>query len=124
MKRLFKGENSLESIMAVLTVVASLGVLQTFLIGKHFVIPTLALLLMVLAGNLVRFGLQGQRWVKHLLFWLFFLVSAHAFFALFWAGSARPGEFLGAAFYPLYGGVFAGLGFLCWKYAKKNALFQ
>jgi len=124
MKGLFRAENSLECVMALLAVAAGLGVLQTFVIGRHFVIPTLVLLLMIFAGNLARFGLQGQRWAKHLLFWLFFLIAAHAFFALFWAGAARPGEFLGVAFYPVYGGVFVGIGCLCWQYAKKNRLFK
>ena len=124
MKNLFRAENSLEAIMAVFTVGAGLGVVQTFIIGKHFVIPTIVLLIAILFGNLVRFGIQGQRWAKHMLFWMFFLVSAHTFFALFWAAPARPGQFFGAAFYPVYGGVCLIFGFLCWQYSRKNALFS
>lgn len=123
MQKLFSAENSLEAIAAFFALVAGLGVLQTFIIGKHFVIPTMVLLLAVLFANLARFGVKGERWAKHVLFWLFFLLSAHTFFALFWAAPARPGEFFGAAFYPVYGGVFVIVGFLCWRYAKTNALF-
>ena len=79
MKKLFSAENSLEAIAAL--VAAGLGVLQTFIIGKHFVIPTRVLLLAVFFGNLARFGVQGERWAKHMLFWMFFLVAAHTFFA-------------------------------------------
>ena len=124
MKRLFSAENSLEAITAIFAVAAGLGVLQTFIIGKHFVIPTMVLLLTIFFGNLARFGVQGQRWAKHTLFWMFFLVSAHTFFALFWAAPARPGQFFRSRFLSVYGGVFVIVGFLCWQYAKKNDLFR
>jgi uncharacterized membrane-anchored protein YitT (DUF2179 family) len=123
MKRLWSPEHSLEAVAAMLALVAALGVLQSFIIGRHFVIPTMILFVAVLFGNLARFGLQGQRWAKHMLFWIFALMSCHAFFALFWAAEARPGAFFGAAFYPLYGGVFVGLAVLCWHYAGRNDLF-
>lgn len=123
MGKLFKAENSLEAIAALIAAGALLGVLQTFIIGKHFVIPTMILLLAIFFGNLARAGVTGERWAKHVLFWLFFLVSAHTFFALFWAAEARPGEFFGAAFYPAYGGACVIFGFLCWQYARRNRLF-
>lgn len=122
-RKLFSLEHSLEAVAAILALVAALGVLQTFIIGRHFVIPTMVLLLAVLFGNLARFGFKGHRWAKHLLFWIFALMSCHAFFALFWAAEARPGAFFGAAFYPVYGGVFVGLAVLCWQYAGRNGLF-
>lgn len=124
MQKLFRAENSLEAAAAIFALIAGLGVLQTFIIGKHFVIPTMVLLLTIFFANLARFGVNGQRWAKHMLFWIFFLISAHTFFALFWAGPARPGEFFGAAFYPVYGGIFVVVGLLCWRYAKTNALFS
>ena len=123
MKKLFSLENSLEAIAALITVVALLAVLYNFIIGKHFVIPTMILLIAILFGNMARFGVRGERWAKHMLFWIFALVSCHTFFALFWAGDARPGELFGAAFYPLYGGTFVVFGVLCWIYAGKNKLF-
>jgi hypothetical protein len=121
MKKLFSLENSLEAISALFAVGAMLGVLQTFIIGKHFVIPTMILVFAVLFGNLARFGVRGERWAKHTLFWIFFLLACHAFFALFWA--ATPREILGGLFLPVYGVVFLLLSGLCWTYSKKNQLF-
>ncbi|MDH5345830.1 MAG: hypothetical protein OEW59_08715 [Gammaproteobacteria bacterium] len=122
MKKLFSIENSLEALAILITVAALLGVLQTFLIGRHFVIPTMILLLALLFGNLARFGLRGERWAKHMLFWLFLLMACHAFFALFWAADARPGALFGAAFYPVYGGFLVVTGGLCAAYARRNRL--
>lgn len=123
MKRLFSLGYSLEGLAALVSVIAGVGVLQTFILGKHFVIPTLMLLLVMLFGNLARFGLKDQRWAKHLLFWLFLLAVFHALFALVWAREARPGQLLGEAFYPLYGAFAVGVGTLCLLYARRNALF-
>jgi hypothetical protein len=120
MKRLFSLNYSLEAVAALFAAGAMLGVLQTFIIGKHFVIPTMILVLAVLFGNLARFGLADHRWAKHVLFWIFFVATCHSFFALFWAKTPR--ELLGQYFVPLYGGVFVVLAFLCWQYAKKNEL--
>ncbi len=123
MKRLFSLSYSLEALAALISIGAGIGVLQTFFIGKHFVIPTLVLLLAILFGNLARFGLKDQRWAKHLLFWIFLLAVCHVLFALVWAPDARPGQFFGAAFYPLYGGFALGVGTLCVLYARRNNLF-
>ncbi len=122
MKKLFSLENSLEAIATLITLGAALGVLQTFVIGQHFVIPTIILVLAVFFGNLARFGLNGQLWAKHTLFWIFFLMACHAFFALFWA--ATPRVILGEMFLPTYGIAFLVLAGLCTAYAKKNQLFQ
>ena len=122
MKRFFSLENSLDALAAFFALGAVLGVLQTFIIGKHFVIPTMILVVAVLFGNLARSGVNGQRWAKHVLFWIFFIMTCHAFFALFWAKTPR--EMLGEAFLPIYGGVFVVLSFLCWTYSKKNRLFS
>jgi hypothetical protein len=121
MKKLFSLDNSLEAIAALFALGATLGVLQTFIIGKHFVIPTMILVFAVLFGNLARFGVKGERWAKHTLFWIFFVMACHAFFALFWA--ATPREILGSLFLPVYGVVFLVLTGLCWTYSKKNQLF-
>jgi hypothetical protein len=124
MKRLLSIEYSLEGLAALLSLLAVIGVLYTFIIGKHFVIPTLALLLAIVFGNLARFGLTDQRWAKHVLFWLFLLLVFHALFALVWAGDARPGQLLGTAFYPAYGGFAVMVGTLTFFYAKRNDLFS
>jgi hypothetical protein len=123
MKRLFSVEYCLEGLATLIAIVASVGVLHTFVLGKHFVIPTLILLLATMFGNLARFGLEDQRWAKHMLFWIFLLLVFHALFALVWARDARPGQLLGEAFYPIYGGFALGVGALCFVYARRNALF-
>jgi hypothetical protein len=122
MKNLFSPKHSLEAAAAIITFAALLGVLQTFIIGKHFVIPTLILVLAVLFGNLARYGLRGERWAQQILFWIFLIATCHAFFALFWARTPR--EMLGGAFLYVYGAAFVILAILCWQYAKKNDLFN
>jgi glucan phosphoethanolaminetransferase (alkaline phosphatase superfamily) len=122
MKNLFSLKHSLELAAAIVAVAALLGVLQTFIIGRHFVIPTMILVLAVLFGNLARHGQRGERWAKHVLFWIFSIATCHAFFALFWAKTPR--EMLGDAFLPVYGAVFVIFGFLSWQYAKKNELLK
>ena len=122
MKKLFSLEHSLELVAAIVAVAALLGVLQTFIIGKHFIIPTMILTLAVLFGNLAKFGLRGHRWAQHVLFWIFFIATCHAFFALFWAKTPR--EILGDAFLYVYGTAFFILAVLCWQYGKKNELFR
>jgi len=123
MKKPFSLDNSLEILAALFAAGATLGVLQTFIIGKHFVIPTMVLLLVIYFGNLARFGLKGERWAKHMLLWTFILMSCHTFFALFWAADARPGALFGAAFYPVYGGFLLFVGGLCVSYARRNSLW-
>ena len=124
MKKLFSLEHSLELLAAIFAIAALLGVLQTFIIGKHFVIPTMVLLLTIFFGNLARSGMRGERWAQHVLFWIFFLATCHTFFALFWAAEARPGQALGDAFYPVYGSFFIVVGFLSWQYARRNDLLK
>jgi len=121
MKKLFSLKHSLELLAVLLATAALLGVLQTFIIGRHFVIPTIILVLAVFFGNLARFGFKGQRWAKHTLFWIFAIAACHAFFALFWAKTPR--EILGDAFVYAYGADFLILTFLSWQYARKNELF-
>ena len=121
MQKLFSLKHSLELLAVLITIAALLGVLQTFVVGKHFVIPTVILVLAVFFGNLARFGSQGQRWAQHTLFWIFAVAACHAFFALFWAETPR--EILGDAFIYAYGAHFVILSFLSWQYARKNKLF-
>ena len=124
MKKLFSLEHSLELLASIIAIAALIGVFQTFIIGKHFVIPTMVLFLAVFFGNLARSGMRGERWAQHILFWIFFLATCHTFFALFWAAEARPGQALGSAFYPVYGSFFVVVGFLSWQYASKNQLLR
>ncbi len=122
MKKLLTLKHSLDLLAALIAFAALLGVLQTFIIGKHFVIPTMVLVLAVLFGNLARSSMRGERWAKHVLFWIFFIATCHAFFALFWA--VTPRELLGDAFLFVYGAVFLIVGFLTWQYAKRNELLM
>ncbi len=122
MKNLFSLKHSLDLAAAIIAIAALLGVLQTFIIGRHFVIPTMLLVPAVLFGNLARCSLRGERWAKHVLFWIFFIGTCHAFFALFWA--VTPREILGDAFLFVYGAVFIIVGFLSWQYAKKNEILK
>ena len=121
MKKLFSLDRGLELLAWLITLIALLGVFQTFIIGKHFVIPTMILFMAILFGNFARFASAGQAWAKHVLFWIFFLATCHLFFALFWA--ATPREILGGAFLYVYGVLFVVFGFLSWQYASRNALF-
>jgi hypothetical protein len=121
MKKLFSFEHSLELLASLIAVLAVIGVLQTFIVGEHFVIPTMILVVAVLFGNLARFAMQGKIWAKHFLFWIFFVAACHTFFALFWAKTPR--ELLGSAFYFVYGTEFLLFSTLSWLYARKNALF-
>ena len=122
MKNLISLKHSLDLLAAIIATGAFLGVLQTFIIGKHFVIPTMVLMLAVIFGNLARGGMRGERWAKHVLFWIFFIATCHAFFALFWA--VTPRDILGDAFLFVYGAAFAIVGFLTWQYAKRNELLK
>ena len=122
MKNLFSLKHSLDLLAMIVAFAALLGVLQSFIIGKHFVIPTMVLVLAVFFGNLARSSTRGERWAKHVLFWIFFIATCHAFFALFWA--VTPREILGEAFLFVYGAAFVVLGFLTWQYAKKNKIMK
>lgn len=122
MNKLFSLKYSLDLAAVIVAFLALLGVLQTFIIGKHFVIPTLILTLAIFFANLAAFGLRGKIWAKHVLFWIFTIAACHAFFALFWAKTPR--EMLGGAFLYVYGAAFIILAFFSWQYAKKNELFK
>lgn len=122
MQGILSFRHSLELIAALVSLGALLGVLQTFVIGRHYVIPTMILLLAVVFGNLARFGLRGQTWAKHVLFWIFFVFTCHLLFALFFA--ARPRELLGSAFEPVYGVLFVVFGILVYQYGRQNELFR
>lgn len=114
--------NSFDLIFALTAAVGALAVLQTFLIGGHYIIPSAILALTVLLGNIAWYGIAGQRWAKLLLFWCGFLFTAHAFFALFF--SKRYREILGDAFEPACVVTVLVFAFLTWQYARKNALFR
>ena len=121
MNRLLSLDNSFDLIFAAAAVIGVLATLQTFLIGQHYIIPTGILTITVLIGNIARYGLQGMRWAKEILFWCGFLFSAHMLMAIFF--SKRYPEVLGAAFLPVTIGTFLIFAFLSYRYARDNKLF-
>lgn len=122
MKNAFSLKHSLDLIAALIAVIAVLVVLQTFLIGKHYIIPTMVLFWAVLFGNLARYGLRDYSWAKQILFWIFLIFACHTLFALFF--SVRYRELLGDAFVYVCGAVFIVSAILVFDYAKRNALFH
>ena len=122
MNRKLALQHSFDLIAATIAVVALLGVLQTFVIGKHFIIPTMMLFFCVLFGNLARYGFQGRVWAKQILFWIFFIFTCHAFFALFWAKKYR--EIFGDSFEYVFGVIVLVFAFLLVKYVQKNNILR
>lgn len=113
---------SMECIVSLLAVAALAGVLQTFVVGKHFIIPTVILTIAVILGNLAAYGFRDHSWAKHMLFWFGVIFTLHAFFALFWAKAYRV--LLGEAFEYVCATIVAIMGVLTWQYARRNALFR
>jgi hypothetical protein len=114
--------HGLDWLIALFAVLASLAVLQTFIIGKHFIIPTILLIAAIIIGNLAWFGFKQAKWAQYLNFWCGVILTSHCFFALFWAKKYR--EILGSAFEPVAVVITLLLLALTWFYAKKNGLFK
>lgn len=112
---------SMEFVAATLAALAGMAVLHTFLIGRHFIIPTMILALAILLANLARYGYQDRDWAKHVLFWFGVILGSHAFFALFWAKAYR--RILGASFEVVCAVIVLIMVFLVWQYARRNRLF-
>jgi tellurite resistance protein TehA-like permease len=122
MKRWLSLGNSFDLMFAALAIAGLLATLQTFAIGRHYIIPSAVLAVTVLVGNIARYGFRNHIWAKQILFWCGFLFTAHAFMALFF--SQRYREILGDAFEPVCGVVFALFAFLTWQYARRNGIFS
>ena len=120
MKKLLSLSYGLDTLIAIIAIVAMLGVLQTFIVGKHYIIPTAILVLAVLLGNLALYGYRDQLWAKVVNFWIGVLLSCHMFFALFW--SKRYREILGDSFEYVGSLVFVVLVVLTVQYARRNRL--
>ncbi|MGE0623918.1 MAG: hypothetical protein AB7I04_10710 [Pseudomonadales bacterium] len=122
MKQWLTLANSFDLIFAALAAVGALATLQTFIVGQHYIIPSVILAVTVVLGNIARYGLDQHGWAKQILFWCGFLFTAHAFMALFF--SKRYREILGDAFEPVCGIVFLAFAFLTWQYARRNRIFS
>ena len=120
MKNAFSLKNTWDLIAVLVAVAAFTVAMYQFAIEEHYIIPTSILLWTVLFGNLARYGLRGERWAKHILFWFGFLMSCMAFMGIFFA--QRPKEILGAAFLPVWIAMFLLVAYLTWQYKHKNSL--
>lgn len=112
---------SIDLLFAALSVLAALAVLHSFVIGRHYIIPSLILVVAVVLGNIAWYGLQGHRWAKILMFWSAVLFTCHAFFALFWSKAYR--EVLGSAFEWVCGVTVILFVYLLLQYVRQNQLF-
>jgi hypothetical protein len=96
---------SLEWLATLVSLLALVSSFYTFVIGQHYIIPTMSLIPACVFANLAYYGFQDQRWARLILFWMFSILAAHFFMALFWAQTPR--EVLGSAFVPIYIAAFA-----------------
>ncbi len=112
---------SLATVIAVVAGALLLGVLQSFVFGRHYLIPTGLLIFALLSGNIARYAFREQPWAQHTAFWIGVLLTCHMFFALFWSVQYR--RMLGAAFEPVAILVTVVLAYLTWQYARRNKLF-
>ena len=122
MKRLFSLKYTFDHLAALVAAAAVIGVVQTFVIGKHYLIPTAILVLAVLFGNLARYGYRDQAWAKVVLYWIGVILNFHVFFALFWSVKYRA--ILGEAFEYVFAPLTLVLAILVWQYARRNELFK
>jgi len=122
MKEKIEFKYSLEILASVAAVGGAVTVLFTFIIGKHYIIPTIHLTNTILIAHLAYFGFQDKRWAKYVLFWIATVISMHMFMGLFVA--QVPREIFGNAFLPIYGTVCVIFGALAWKYVAFNCLFR
>ncbi|MDX3774099.1 hypothetical protein QE250_08250 [Chromatiaceae bacterium AAb-1] len=122
MKKWFSLRYTFEILFSLITVSGAFLVLHTFIIGQHYIIPTMILAITLLTGNLAWYGFKNKIWAKYLLFWAGFLTSCHFFFALFWAKRYR--EILGSGFEPVCAVVVIVLVWLLYQYRRRNALFK
>ena len=102
------------SLATACAVVIAVG--YTFVIGKHYVIPTALLVMAIALANIGYHGLQNRLWARSLLFWIAAILFAHTFFALFYAKAPR--DLLGQGFIPVYGCVCLLFGYLAFRYAR------
>ncbi len=120
MNRLLSLKYTFDHLAAIIALTCMAGVLQTFIIGKHYLIPTMILAVAVLFGNLARYGYRDMPWAKHVLYWLGVILTCHVFFALFWSVKYRA--ILGAAFEYVFAPLTVVLALLTWQYARRNGL--
>lgn len=122
MKKYLSFSNSFEILFFLICFAALIAVVETFVIGQHYLIPSLLLVVAVLCGNLAWYGFHNRSWAKSLLFWLNLIFTCHCFFALFWSNKYR--ELLGGAFEPVCVVVIVVQILLLGLYCKRNQLLR
>lgn len=120
MKKAFSLKYSIETLCVLFTVVLGAAVLHQFVIGKHFIIPTVILIPTLLFLNLARGGYRDQTWAKYTNFWLGVVLTAHWFFAIFFSQTLKAK--LGIVFEPLAVAICLFLGYLTLMYRRHNQL--
>ncbi|QHJ13266.1 hypothetical protein FX988_03527 [Paraglaciecola mesophila] len=121
MKKSLTWANSLDWFLALLALLTGLAVLHTFVLGEHYIIPTILLVVSVILGNLAWYGFAQVNWAKRVNFWCGFLLTSHGVFALFWSKKYR--EVLGDQFELVCAVITLTFLVLTWMYAKNNKLF-
>jgi hypothetical protein len=121
MKNYITLSHSFDLIVSLLVTTGILLVVQTFVIGHHYIIPTGFLTLSVIFGNLAYYGFKENRSAKKILFWLFFIFTLHLFFALFFSIKYRA--ILGSYFEPICVTNIVIFSYLLIQYVKRNRLF-
>jgi hypothetical protein len=114
--------HGLDCLMALFAFGGALAVLQTFIMGKHFIIPTLLLAVTIFIANLAWYGFKCLKWAQQVNFWCGVVLTSHGFFALFWAKKYR--EILGEWFEPTAIVITLIFFVLTYVYARKNHLFS
>lgn len=122
MKRLLSLKYTFDHLAALVSVGAAIGVVQTFVFGRHYLIPTMILVVAVLFGNLAKYGYRDQHWAKMVLYWIGVILNFHVLFALFWSVKYR--SILGDAFEYVFAPLTVIIAVLLWQYAKQNELFR
>ena len=120
MKNALALKNSWDLIAVLVAVLTFAMAMYQFVIGQHYMIPTMWLLWTVLFANLARYGLRGAPWAKHMLFWYGFLMSCMAFMGIFMAG--EPKKILGGLFLPVWIAGFLLVVYLTWQYKRRNEI--
>ncbi len=121
MKKIISVENSFDLIIGVVAFIGFLAVLETFIFGKHYIIPTAILSMTIMLANLSFYGFRKNRIAKKLMFWLFLLLDVHLFFALFFSVKYRA--LLGNYFEIVCSFLVLILSYMLLMYQKQNELF-
>ena len=114
-------KNSFDLIFAILSAFGFLAVIQTFIIGKHYIIPTAILFITIIISNLSYYGFKDKRVAKKILFWIFFIFDFHLFFALFFSVKYRA--LLGDSFEIICISLLLLFSYLLVQYKNRNELF-